>query len=264
MATFNFAASGYAIDFSTTSTNLLFQYDFASASSTKLKLYDNSSNYTSFGGTGFKYVVKSGFVTDVTAGKVQSLDVVIKGVTTVKITGLDVSAARLYDAAAAEDDALFVNLLLAGNDTINGTSSADIINSGTGDDVIKGNGGNDKIRGAAGADDLYGGTGKDFFVFKSVKDSTSSVGGRDTIFDFNGSGGDRIKLNDIDANTKLSHDQAFSFIGTKAFSGHAGELRYEKKASDTYVYADVNGDKKVDFAIHFDDAITLQKDFFIL
>lgn len=40
--------------------------------------------------------------------------------------------------------------------------------------------------------------------------------------------------------------------------------RFEVKASDTYTYADVNGDKKADFSIHLDDAVTLSKGYFIL
>ena len=45
---------------------------------------------------------------------------------------------------------------------------------------------------------------------------------------------------------------------------HAGELRYEKHASYSIAYADVNGDKKADFAIKFDGAVTLYKDDFLL
>jgi hypothetical protein len=43
------------------------------------------------------------------------------------------------------------------------------------------------------------------------------------------------------------------FCSRAAFSGANGELRFEKQASDTYVYGDTNGDKAADFVIHFDD-----------
>jgi hypothetical protein len=76
--------------------------------------------------------------------------------------------------------------------------------------------------------------------------------------------GDRIDLSAIDASSKTSGNQAFFFKGTAAFSGAAGEVRYVKQASDTYIYADVNGDKKADLTIHLDDAVTLTKDYFIL
>ena len=88
--------------------------------------------------------------------------------------------------------------------------------------------------------------------------------GRDTIFDFSGIGGDRLDLSAIDAKSSVSGDQAFTFIGTAAFSGKAGELNYSKQASDTYIYGDTNGDKKADFAIHLDDAVLLSKGYFIL
>lgn len=61
-----------------------------------------------------------------------------------------------------------------------------------------------------------------------------------------------------------SGNQAFTYLGTAAFTGAAGELRYIKHASDTYVYGDTNGDRKVDFAIHLDDAISLSKGYFVL
>ncbi|WP_436041195.1 M10 family metallopeptidase C-terminal domain-containing protein, partial [Rhizobium sp. LjRoot98] len=95
-------------------------------------------------------------------------------------------------------------------------------------------------------------------------DSTVAVSGRDTIFDFSGTGGDRIDLSAIDANTAASGNQAFTYVGTAAFTGKAGELRYVKAASDTYVYGDVNGDGKADFAIHLDDAVSLAKGYFVL
>ncbi|AGG72231.1 hypothetical protein SM2011_b23366 (plasmid) [Sinorhizobium meliloti 2011] len=44
----------------------------------------------------------------------------------------------------------------------------------------------------------------------------------------------------------------------------AGELRYHKQASDTFIYVDVDGDKKADLTIHLDDAVTLTKDYFLL
>jgi hypothetical protein len=52
----------------------------------------------------------------------------------------------------------------------------------------------------------------------------------DHILDFT-PGTDRIELDRIDANTLLAGNQAFSWIGSNAFSGSAGELRaYETTA----------------------------------
>lgn len=155
----------------------------------------------------------------------------------------------------------------AGNSAANalaGNSSDNSLDGKSGDDEIRGGDGDDKVIGAGGKDDLYGDTGADTFIYQSVKDSTVAMSGRDTIFDFSRSQGDHIDLSAIDANTKVSGNQAFSFVGTKAFSGKAGELRYEKTLSDTYIFVDVNGDKVADLAIHLDRSLALQQGDFLL
>lgn len=147
-------------------------------------------------------------------------------------------------------------------DRLYGNTAANSLTGGNGNDMLSGNSGNDVINGGAGADQLYGGSGADRFVYKVVGESTASS--FDTIFDFVPTGGDRIDLSAIDASTRASGNQAFAFIGTAAFKGVAGELRYVKQASDTYIYGDVNGDKVSDLKIHLDDAVTLTKDYFVL
>jgi Ca2+-binding RTX toxin-like protein len=149
-------------------------------------------------------------------------------------------------------------------DKLYGDSGSNLLTGGSGNDVLNGGGGNDVLFGGAGADDLVGGAGADTFVFKALDDTTVSSVGRDTIFDFSGTAGDRIDVSAIDANTATSGDQAFTYVGTAAFTGKAGELRYVKGASDTYVYGDVNGDARADFAIHLDDAVSLSKGYFVL
>ncbi len=130
-------------------------------------------------------------------------------------------------------------------------------------DMLTGNTGINVLTGGTGADKMTGGAGADTFLFKVVDDSTMAVAGQDTIYDFGHAQGDRIGLSGIDANTAISGDQAFVFKGTAAFSGTNGELRFEKQASDTYVYGDTNGDKVADFVIHFDDAIAFQTSDFL-
>ncbi|MGH0282511.1 calcium-binding protein [Sinorhizobium meliloti] len=147
-------------------------------------------------------------------------------------------------------------------DRLYGTDGANSLLARGGSDTLAGNGGDDVLYGGAGIDRLYGGAGADTFVFKATAES----GGKsfDTIFDFAPSEQDRIDLSAIDASTAGSGNQAFSFIGTVAFTGAVGELRYIKGASGTAVYADVNGDAIADFKILLDDAFTLSKDYFIL
>ncbi|MCV3738454.1 hypothetical protein OCK02_19795 [Rhizobium sp. TRM96647] len=147
---------------------------------------------------------------------------------------------------------------------VSGGSKNDVLTGNSASNTLRGNGGNDTITGMKGADALYGGKGRDVFVFESISDSKPGSSGRDTIFDFSKSQRDKLDLSAIDANTKKSGDQAFEFVGSKKFSGDPGELRVSKSKSDTYVYADVNGDKKADFGIHLDDALSLSKGDFIL
>jgi nitrous oxidase accessory protein NosD len=89
---------------------------------------------------------------------------------------------------------------------------------------------------AAGADD-------DDFVFHVT--SKAGKGQADEIRDVSYSQGDEIDLSGIDANIKVSGNQAFSYIGTKEFSGKSGQLKYE----DGVVAGDLNGDKAADFQI---------------
>ncbi|WP_428428502.1 M10 family metallopeptidase C-terminal domain-containing protein [Pararhizobium sp.] len=149
-------------------------------------------------------------------------------------------------------------------DSLYGDAKANTLSGSAGNDLLSGAAGNDLLVGGIGADDLYGGGGADRFIFSATNESTLAATGRDSIFDFLASQGDRIDLSRIDANTKIAGDQAFSFINSSAFSGKAGELRYASSASDTYIYGDVNGDGKADFAIHLDDQIAMQKGYFLL
>lgn len=210
----------------------------------------------------------SGEFTEDASGRIVSISA------EVKISGLAVAGAEFHSLVSGlmgatnssrKANPSVLNAVLAdeahnfsgssGNDTYAGTRFSD---------RIKGNGGNDKLTGGIGADKLWGGAGADTFIFKSVKDSTVKSSGRDTIFDFSIAQKDKVSLSAIDANTLKKGNQAFEFIGTRDFSGKAGELQYKKTSSDTYVSGDVNGDKVADFTIHFDDPIDFQASYFIL
>lgn len=156
-------------------------------------------------------------------------------------------------------------ILLGGKETsATGNSSANTIIGNSAGNIIKGEAGRDVLIGGKGSDDLWGGSSGDHFSYRNVNESPSGSAARDTIFDFSGVGGDKINLKEIDANSKLAGNQSFTFIGTVKFQGNAGELRFDKKSSDTYIYADVNGDKVADFSVHLDDAVSMQKGYFVL
>ena len=90
-------------------------------------------------------------------------------------------------------------------------------------------------------------SGADVFVFASLADSGTTKATRDLIVDFV-QGEDTFDLSGIDAVTG-GGDDAFTFIGTGAFSGTAGELRAVALGPNTLVSADVNGDAAADFTV---------------
>jgi len=192
-------------------------------------------------------------------------DVLIGGAGADKLDGGTNTDTASYKGASA---GVVANLANASSNT--GDAKGDIYVSienlagSSHNDTLTGNTGANVLFGTTGADKLTGGAGADTFLFKAAGDSTVASTGRDTIFDFSHAQGDRIGLSGIDANTALSGDQAFVFKGTSAFSGGKGELHFDKQASDTYVYGDINGDKVADFVLHFDDAIAFQANDFIL
>jgi len=138
----------------------------------------------------------------------------------------------------------------SGNDSVTGNDGANLLKGGAGSDKLYGLAGADILDGGAGADTLVGGGGADIFDFNSRSDSLSNA--RDTIQDFV-RGVDRIDLRTIDANTLSSGDQAFSFIGSAAFSGQAGQLNFAANV----LAGDVNGDKIADFRINIAGLATL-------
>jgi serralysin len=133
--------------------------------------------------------------------------------------------------------------------TIVGNSYGNTLNGTSGNDVLNGNG---------GSDNLFGGSGSDTFVF----DTTSEANG-DTLRDF-AHGVDRISLSGIDANTRATGNQAFTFIGTQGFHKVAGELKVYQSGGSTHLAGDVNGDGSADFTIKVLGAHTFAQGDFVL
>jgi len=150
-----------------------------------------------------------------------------------------------------------------GTDRFIGTIHDDTAKGGAGADIFKGGAGDDVITGGGGMDKLLGGADADAFVFE-VGDAARKAKKADTIYDFAGKDGDVIDLSTIDANSQLVENQAFDFIGKHGFTRHAGELRYVKEKSDTWIQGDTNGDGRADFVIHLDDAMKLRAEHFNL
>jgi Ca2+-binding RTX toxin-like protein len=114
-------------------------------------------------------------------------------------------------------------------------------------DVLTGNAADNRIIGGAGADRVTGGGGADTFAFASLAEIGSDA--RDRILDFSHAEGDRIDLSAIDPDAGSAGDQAFSFIGTAAFSGDPGAFEVRtliQKSGDTLVLIDMDHDAKAD------------------
>ncbi len=111
---------------------------------------------------------------------------------------------------------------------------------------------------------MTGGGGGDRFVFAAAGDSGVGPVDADRITDFSHAQGDRIDLSQIDANGGGAENGSFGFIGTGAFTGVAGQLRYEVFGGDSVVGGDVNGDGIADFEIVLADVGGLQAADFVL
>ena len=147
------------------------------------------------------------------------------------------------------------------NNELRGNAGNDQLRGYGGNDIIDGGSGSDKIWGGTGRDALTGGTGSDTFVF-ALGDSKGTFNQRDVINGFQrdmflGSvlvQGDLIDLSGIDARPATSTNDAFSFIGSRAFYG-AGQVSVTRVLSangvDYYnlVQAEVNGDGVADLQV---------------
>lgn len=165
------------------------------------------------------------------------------------------------------------NLTLTGDGDAVGTGNgqANKISGNSGDNVLIGNAGKDQLFGNAGADHLIGGTGNDKLSGGAGSDMLSGgsgadvflfeIGNRrhvDTITDFTRA--DTIDLSSIDASSLKDGNQAFRFIGDKAFTGTAGELKLSKYGFQ----ADTNGNGVFDLYVKVFSDHDLTKSDFIL
>lgn len=153
-----------------------------------------------------------------------------------------------------------------GADLLVGDGGANVLDGGGGADQLAGAGGADVLIGGAGRDMLLGGDGGDLFRFATIKDlpgiATTTA---DAILDFSTAQGDLIDLSGIDAIKQTSAvNDAFAWIGSGAFTKHAGELRYVVSAGVGLVSGDLDGNGTADFAIRIDGGAALAATDFLL
>ena len=147
-----------------------------------------------------------------------------------------------------------------------GRDGGDTLVGLAGEDRLIGGGSRDTLNGGAARDIMTGGAERDFFVFTTTADSNVAARQRDIITDFQ-AGTDRFNISAIDANSGTAGNEAFSFIGSAAFTaGVAGQVRssFVVNTGKTLVEVDVNGDAVADFAVQLTGLITMQTTDFIL
>jgi hypothetical protein len=101
------------------------------------------------------------------------------------------------------------------------------------------------------------------FKYSAVKESGTTATTRDTLTDFKHTENDIIDLSAIDANSKISGNQSFQFIGSASFNKDAtGQLRFD---SATHIlYASTNADSKPEFSILLTGVESLVAEDFVL
>ena len=135
----------------------------------------------------------------------------------------------------------------SGANILDGGAGHDVLYGGAGDDILRGGTGDDRLVGGIGSDWLEGGRGADRFYFRSAAEANGDV-----VADFSAAQRDRIDLRAIDANSEVSGDQQFWFIGEQAFFS-AGQLRF----SGGVLQGDIDGNGVADFAIQINGLTSL-------
>jgi Ca2+-binding RTX toxin-like protein len=215
------------------------------------RLYMDAGNDTLDGGSGTDWLYVTG----------STNSVVNLAKTTAQITGYGTDIiTNIENASGGSGVDKFHGT--TGNNTLKGNNGNDLLYGRGGNDLLHGGNDNDKLYGDTGADSLIGGTGsdllyggadsaRDVFIFNSVADS--KIGStRDKVYDFR-TKVDDLDLRGIDANTRVSGNQEFSFSTTTAKANSVwyktANLDGNATTKEIIVYGDVNGDAKADFEI---------------
>jgi len=153
-------------------------------------------------------------------------------------------------------------LILTGTKAINGTGNGlnNRLTGNAANNILNGKGGADIIIGGKGKDTLTGSAGTDRFVCQSIKDSGVGKSRRDIITDFSRKAKEKIDLSAIDAYTKTRGNQAFTYIGSKRFSGKRGEVRF----AGGVLQVNTGTDKVADMEIALTGVTAFQSNFLIL
>ncbi|HEX2726370.1 MAG TPA: CAP domain-containing protein [Beijerinckiaceae bacterium] len=141
-----------------------------------------------------------------------------------------------------------------------GNNLANVITGNAGANVLNGMAGNDVLAGGLGRDTLIGNLGADKFDFNSVAESRPGATRHDVVA-FVRAQGDKIDLSTIDADTDgTAGNQAFTFIGTRAFTGVDGQLRF----AGGLLQGDTDGNRVADIEVQVTGVTSMIRADFIL
>jgi Ca2+-binding RTX toxin-like protein len=122
--------------------------------------------------------------------------------------------------------------------------------------------GQDTIIANQAANHLAGNGGNDTFKWMASGDAGTGALA-DTITDFV-QGAERIDLSAIDSIPGTGNNDAFTFLGTGAFTNNAGQLRYDVTGGHAHIFADLDGNGVADMEIILSNVTTLVGSDFIL
>ena len=160
-----------------------------------------------------------------------------------------------------------------GNDVLTAGSGTDFIFGGSGNDTIYGGAGTDTLTAGTGTDIIHAGTGRsimvggkgdDTFVFSPGHTGGLTTATSDSIQRFHAGTHDAIDLSAFDALLPTSAAGHLSFIGTAAFDGHAGEVRYDVTSTGLTLTADLTGAGTADLMITLKNVFSLSATDFVL
>ncbi|WP_395613893.1 M10 family metallopeptidase C-terminal domain-containing protein [Allosphingosinicella sp.] len=94
-------------------------------------------------------------------------------------------------------------------------------------------------------------------TFKWMANGDAGTGAlADTVTDFS-RGFDKIDFSNLDANPATGAHDAFTFLGTGAFTNVAGQVRYDVTGGSAHIFADVDGNGTADMEIILTNVATL-------
>jgi Ca2+-binding RTX toxin-like protein len=154
----------------------------------QLRLFGADQLRLTFTGSGLATGGQSGEPLNIVGGQVTGLVTKLAGQTIATITNLNVSAVALSAALEAVNVQTVWDLMFDGNDTVIGSTRADLVDGRNGSDRLEGRQGNDELTGSWGEDTLIGGKGADKLIGGE---------GRDVLY--GGAGVDKIMISTIGA-----------------------------------------------------------------